>query len=308
MGHASFWRHGGDCAPGQSTRVSGFYVAAQPHSSSSLVVSSNRGYEADRSVIGMGAALTSAGQGEQVAAMCPTSRASRKPIHSGPRLALLSAFELRCNDRLVALPRPAQRLLAFLALQDRPVLRTRVAGTLWLESTQDHAFGSLRSALWQVRRPGHELVETTSSQLRLASHVAVDVHEAVAWARGVLGGSSELELSDNVGDLLPDWYDDWVLIDRERLRELRVRALECLCARLTTAGKFYQAVEAGLAAVEGEPLRESAHRSLITVHLAEGNQAEAIHQYRLYRELLHDQLGLEPSTLMEQLVRGLIVR
>lgn len=248
-------------------------------------------------------ALTSTVQEELVTAA--TRRAPRAVANQlGPHLTLLNAFELRCEGRLVPLPRPAQRLLAFLALQDRPVLRTFVAGTLWLESPENRAFGSLRSALWRARRCGHELIEATTTQLRLASSVAVDVRETIAWARDVLEGSTEPGISGHVGDLLPDWYDDWVLFERERLRELRVRALEFLCAELTTAGKFHQAFEAGLAAVEDEPLRESAHRSLIMVHLAEGNQAEAIRRYRLYRALLQDQLGLEPSTRMEDLVRG----
>jgi DNA-binding SARP family transcriptional activator len=66
-------------------------------------------------------------------------------------------------------------------------------------------------------------------------------------------------------------------------------------------------VQAGLAAVAGEPLRESAHRSLIQVHLAAGNPGEAVRQYRVYRRLLADELALEPSAairgMVEQLVR-----
>jgi DNA-binding SARP family transcriptional activator len=64
-------------------------------------------------------------------------------------------------------------------------------------------------------------------------------------------------------------------------------------------------MEVGLASIAGEPLRESAHRAVIRIHLAEGNKAEAFRQYRLYRTLLHDQLGLSPSAQMEELVRGL---
>jgi DNA-binding SARP family transcriptional activator len=99
-----------------------------------------------------------------------------------------------------------------------------------------------------------------------------------------------------------------LLLERERLRELRVRALERVCERLTAIGSFGQAIEAGLAALQAEPLRESAHRCLIGVHLAEGNQAEALRGYRLYRGLLHDQLALAPSPRMEDLVRDLVGR
>ena len=62
------------------------------------------------------------------------------------RLQLLDSFELTHGGRRLELPLPAQRLLAFLALHDQPTLRGYVAGTLWLESNEAHAAGSLRSA------------------------------------------------------------------------------------------------------------------------------------------------------------------
>jgi DNA-binding SARP family transcriptional activator len=236
---------------------------------------------------------------------------------AGPNLSLLSAFELTWGGDRVLLPVPAQRVLAFVALRERPVLRTYAAEKLWLDSSEEHACGSLRTALWRLRRPGFELVDVTSGRLRLASQVVVDVRTMVAWARCVLdaapGFSGELpnvsDLGDAVfGDLLPDWYDDWLVVERERLRELRVRALERVCEGLTAVGSFGQAIEAGLAAVDAEPLRESAHRCLIGVYLAEGNQAEALRGYRLYRDLLHHELALQPSERMEHLVGGLIAR
>jgi DNA-binding SARP family transcriptional activator len=80
--------------------------------------------------------------------------------------------------------------------------------------------------------------------------------------------------------------------------------LECVCERLAARGEYARALEAGLTAVAGEPLRESAHRAVVKVHVAEGNHAEAIRQYRLYRELLHDQLGLTPSLQMLELLHS----
>jgi len=226
------------------------------------------------------------------------------------QLALLDAFELECRGEPVSLPLPAQRLLAFLALQPRPLQRVYVAGALWLDSTEPRASGSLRSALWRLRQTGHELVEATNHHLRLSPAVAVDVRRVVAWAAGVLDSSRELRDSDVAnasfsGDLLPDWYDDWVLLERERLRQLRAHALETLCGRLAAAGRFGEAMEVGLAAVKQEPLRESAHRAVIGVHLAEGNGADALRHYRYYRGLLRDELRLVPSARMEELVRDL---
>ena len=229
------------------------------------------------------------------------------------RLQLLDSFELTHGGRRLELPLPAQRLLAFLALHDQPTLRGYVAGTLWLESNEAHAAGSLRSALWRTRRMGPRLVESHGRRLELASVVAVDVRAVVTWARRVLDPSTELNGADvapiwRPGQLLPDWYEDWVEIERERLRELRAHALEALCHRLTAAGRFGEATEAGLAAVRDEPLRESAHRVLIGVHLAEGNRAAALHRYRAFALLLREEVGMSPSSRMEQLMASVKAR
>jgi DNA-binding SARP family transcriptional activator len=222
------------------------------------------------------------------------------------RLSLLRGFDLRQADCPVRVPYSAQRLLAFLALHDRPLQRLYVAGCLWLDSTQEHANANLRTALWRLRRPGCVVVEATPSDLGLADGVVVDLNEAAAAARRALshdGEAADLEQLCLAGDLLPGWYDDWLLIERERFRQLRVHALESLCEDFTAAGEFAAAASAGLAAVAAEPLRESAHRVLIRAHLAERNVGEAIRQYTIYRDLLQAQLGIEPSRQLQELFR-----
>ncbi len=225
-----------------------------------------------------------------------------------PTLKLLDGFDLVCAGRFTPLPLSAQRVLAFVALHDRPLLRPYVAGSLWLDSSQERAYASLRSALWRLHRSGHGLVQSVGPRLALDPHVVVDLREAEALAHRAFDRSSdgvlELELSPLRGDLLPDWYDDWIVLERERFRQLRLRALDTLCERLIQAGRLDAALELGLAAVAGEPLRESSHRAVVRVHLADGNVAEAVRQYRLCRRLLHEQLGLEPSDQMAELLRN----
>ncbi len=103
-------------------------------------------------------------------------------------------------------------------------------------------------------------------------------------------------------DLLPDWYEDWVLVERERFRQLRLHALEAMCRRLADAGSYALALEAGLAAVAAEPLRESAQRLVVGVHLAEGNLGEALRQYDRYARHLADACGATPSPAMSRLL------
>src|SRR5687768_6813590 len=69
------------------------------------------------------------------------------------RLGLLGSFNLRIDQGLVGLPMNAQRLVSFLALHDGLLLRTHVAGSLWGDTTERHAAGSLRSALWRLGIP-----------------------------------------------------------------------------------------------------------------------------------------------------------
>ena len=228
------------------------------------------------------------------------------------RLSLLGGFELRCTGRDVAVARSGQRLLALLALQARPLERCWVAGTLWLDATEERAGASLRSALWRLPQPGGTaVVEATTTHLRLARDLAVDVQELTGLAQGLelptaRAGDDHLDPSVLASDLLPDWYEDWVVLERERYRQLRLHALEALSARLTEAGRFGAAVQAGLAAVAGEPLRESAHRTLIQAHLAEGNPGEAVRQYHLYRRLLATELAIDPSPAIRGMVQPLL--
>ncbi len=240
----------------------------------------------------------------------------RVPVMGEARLQLLGGFELAIGQRPVALPLNSQRLLAYLALGGRPATRSHVAGSLWADLTEERATARLRSALWGIRRHHGWLVAPQGDLLALDPRVAVDVREAFAMARDVAdqpagaAAHQDIDVSaitrlTSAGELLPDWDDDWVLGRRERLRQVRLHALEALSGRLARAGRFGRAVEVALAAVEADPLRESARRALIGVHVAEGNLAEAISQYRIYRSLLLEELGLEPSQQMDELVHAL---
>jgi DNA-binding SARP family transcriptional activator len=209
----------------------------------------------------------------------------------------------------VDLPASSRRVVAFLALHDRPLLRVFVAGALWPDSPGERAAASLRSALWRLHRIGLALVCVERDRVWLDARVGVDLRDRIAVARTVMDPSEplrggELELLVRSGELLPDWYDEWLDIERDRFQQVRLHALESLSGRLVATGRFSQAVEAALAAVASEPLRESAHRALITAHLAEGNRADAIRQYEAYRRLMRDELGLVPSDLIDALMNS----
>jgi DNA-binding SARP family transcriptional activator len=221
-------------------------------------------------------------------------------------LALLGGFDLQVDARSVPLPRRAQRLLVYLALHTRPLDRAYVADCLWLDVSEGHAHGNLRSALWTLSHVGRPLVALTAGRLSLDPGVTVDFRRSRAFAHRLLENgpavaAAELDGSLLAEDVLPDWCEEWVLDEREGYRQLRLHALELLCERLIDLTRFGHAVQAGLAAVSAEPLRESAQRVLIRAYLAEGNACEAHRQYARYRSLLYRELGEEPSPEMRAL-------
>ncbi|MGY1690658.1 AfsR/SARP family transcriptional regulator [Geodermatophilus sp. SYSU D01105] len=235
-------------------------------------------------------------------------------VAPAPWVTLLDGFSLCLGEgtshrSLEDLPRGVQRLVAHICLSGRPP-RTAIAGHLWPDAPEDHAHGSLRSALWRLHKVAPGLVEVSGSTLALADGVRVDVWELGDWARRVRDPRSclaDVEVPDVglAGELLPGWYDDWVLLERERLRQLRMHALEQAAVRLAVAGRHGDALQAAHAAVRAEPLRESAHRTVIRVHLAEGNVVEALRTYDRFREMIADELGVQPGEHMARLVRGL---
>jgi DNA-binding SARP family transcriptional activator len=223
------------------------------------------------------------------------------PQFSSLRLCLVGGFTLLGDQRTVAVPATAQRLLALVALSERGILRGLVAARLWPDSSEERAAAGLRSTLWRLRRICPGIVSSIGDHLQLDSGVDVDLHQLSAEASRLRsGGWQRSDLSADAvsrfaGDLLPDWYEEWVLVERERFRQLRLHALERLCQLYIDAGRAAEAVDAGLAAVAGEPLRETAQSALIAAYVAEGNRAEALRQFDSYRQLLHHELGLEPG-------------
>lgn len=220
------------------------------------------------------------------------------------RLAVLGGFKFFEGGRaLVTLTSGSQRLMAFLALRDHTITREHVAGTLYPEATERHAYASLRSTLSRLDRRARDAVLASFTELCLAEGVTVDLRDAQALAHRILSRSPNLDDTDLdetavralSADLLPGWYDEWVLVEAEDWRQLRLHALEALAARLVDVRRYGDAAASALAAIRAEPLRESARGALIRVHLAEGNQSEAVREYDRYRELLKNELGLEPT-------------
>jgi DNA-binding SARP family transcriptional activator len=232
------------------------------------------------------------------------------------QLLVLGSFDLVFDEEHPHLSEPAQRLLAHLATthRARPARRGALAERLWPQAPPDRATSNLRSLLWRLPRPrGRQLVTSDATTVRLASDVKVDLWAAEKLATLLCSDETPspealADLSPLQEDLLPDWHDEWLVAERESHRQKRLHALERSSAHLRAAGRFNGALSAALCAVTSEPLRESAHRRVIEVHLAEDNHSEALRQFHGYRALLSRELGLAPSPTIRRLVAPLVGR
>lgn len=230
--------------------------------------------------------------------------------HPYPHLTLMGSFDLRYEGRSVMIAPAGQRLLSLLVLSRRTLTREFVAEKMWPDTSGARAAGCLRTALWRLPKLDRPLVVATADTLRLSRGIDTDLAATEDILHRTISRSQppehrtppepplpDVELADQAltSDLLPEAWDDWVVVERERLHQMRLHALESLSRIHRSAGRFGQALDAALRAVAGEPLRESAHRQVIETYLAEGNTGEAIRHFDGLRKLLRTELGLEPS-------------
>jgi len=223
-------------------------------------------------------------------------------------LHLLGGPYVVVGRRRLEIPEGSKRLLVFIALNGGRAERKHAAGTLWPVGDDARAAGNLRSALWRLKGAGISVIDSDKCALTLHEDTVVDVDVIMDWARRVVDGTAapdDLRTPDwwlDALDLLPGWYDEWVLFERERLRQRLLYALEALSRQLAEMGRHGEAVEAAMTAIKVEPLRESAQRALVEAHLGAGNLVEARRCFAGYRDLVHHELGVEPGAELSRLV------
>jgi DNA-binding SARP family transcriptional activator len=228
---------------------------------------------------------------------------------SGCCLYLLNGPYVLIDGDRRAVPEGSKRLLVLMAIR-RCMSRRAAASLLWPAVDPRRAAGNLRSASWRLRCAGIGLIVDESGMLRLDARAHVDVELLCRRAHRLTAGtchSDDLEmlpLAVQALDLLPGWYEDWVSIERERLRTVMLDAIDAIAVQLRQSGRCAEAIDAALVAVTTDPLRDSSQFALITAHLGEGNLCEARRAFVTYRRLLRAELGLEPPERLIRLVEA----
>jgi DNA-binding SARP family transcriptional activator len=215
-------------------------------------------------------------------------------------LELLDGFRLGAGSEQVLLSETAQRLVAFVALGGHPLRRALVAGTLWPEKTESRASANLRSTLWRLNAAGpRPAIVCVGSALALDPNVWVDIValQRQGWALldRATGRFPELSTDWFSKELLPGWYDDWVILERERLGQLQIRFMEALVHNLRERGELARAIDQAMRLVALDPLRERSQLALIQALVAEGSWGRARWQAEQYCELLDGAFGAQAS-------------
>jgi DNA-binding SARP family transcriptional activator len=235
-------------------------------------------------------------------------------------LTLFGGFQVRLGaGPFLTLPtKKVQALLAYLALPPgRPHARDKLAAMLWGELSQGHARNSLRQALFALRqamapvRPAGLGVEGATITLH-AEAVDVDAmrFEQLVSARTPEALAQAVELYR--GDLLDGLslqeppFEEWLMGERERLRELAIEAHAALLAAQRTAGAVEAALQTGLRLIALDPLQEPVHRTLMRLYGQLGRRAAALRQYQVCVSMLRRELGVEPEADTRRLYQDIL--
>jgi DNA-binding SARP family transcriptional activator len=183
-------------------------------------------------------------------------------------------------------------LLALLAISGGSERRILLASTLWPDTTEERALANLRSVYWRARRDLPSLVNGDATNMWLSSDIEVDYLSALVMP---FSGTTLRDPKALLHDLLPDWQEEWLRLPRFLFRVIRLQLVEAVVSEQSALGNFEQATILLNDALRCEPLRESLHRLMADVLLADGRRNDAISLCTDFRSRLCSELGIEPS-------------
>lgn len=233
-------------------------------------------------------------------------------------IGLLGAFQLRLDGRAIDLPGRRERaLLAYLAMPPgEPRSRDKLAGVLWSERGEKQARDSLKQAVLKLRKaldgvqpeplpsdrefvtldPAAVSVDTAEFERLIGQGTPDAVARATALYRG--------DLLDGL-DVNDPAFEEWLLMERQRFRDLARQALGGLLDRQMADGRHDQAAASARRLLILDPLHEAAHRALMRVYAEQGQTALSLKQYQSCREALQRELGVKPEAETDRLYQSI---
>lgn len=243
------------------------------------------------------------------------------------RFEMLGLFRVQQAETLLTRFRTQKTaaLLAFLAyFSQRSHAREEVAETLWSDQTPEAARNSLRVALASLRAqleppgtPSGSVLIADRTHIRLNPEAltcdAIEFEALVRSARRLAATApartiSELQNAVSLyrGELLPGFYEEWVLAERERLANGHRNALRALTKLLIQSKERAQALDTTLRALAADPIDEEMHCLALRLYTAMGQQQEAARHYNAMERLLRDEMGVTPLPETRALAKQLL--
>ncbi|RMG94113.1 MAG: hypothetical protein D6706_14335 [Chloroflexi bacterium] len=236
------------------------------------------------------------------------------------QLRLLGGVQISLGESALdkQLSTKAQLLLSYLVMTGRPQARAVVAGLLWGDKPESDALRSLRVELTKMRQAGlSDYLEVTRKTIGFNQNAPywLDVEafenflKQAALAEGAAARSHLREaVALYQGDFfagfdVPDGaiYDEWVLVERERLRVMALDALEELVQICLEQESYEEGISFARQLLALDNWREEAHRHLMLMLALNGQRSAALVQYEICRETMVRELGVEPSAETEAL-------
>ncbi len=232
---------------------------------------------------------------------------------------LLGQFKVEVAGRPVDIPsRPAQSLLAYLILNvGTAQRRERLAGLFWPDSSEVNARSNLRHALWRIRKAlgtdpqtGHDFV--IAADFTITFDPTADYWLDAAFMEQIGEEASTAKLIEVVslyqGELLPGFYEEWVILERERLQAVFEQKMQLLLDRLVAGQRWPEVLAWGERWIALGQTPEPAYRALMIAHNELGDHSNVVTAYQRCVESLQQELGVEPSEqtreLFQRLLRG----
>jgi DNA-binding SARP family transcriptional activator len=218
---------------------------------------------------------------------------------------LLGQFEVRLDGIAIDIPsRTAQSLLAYLI--SNPGIsfrREQLAGVLWPDSTEANSKGYLRNAIWRIRKTLKDISSDNSDYI-LSNKINITFnHKLPFWvdtqALEKSKGQSAQELLEETslyhGELLPGFYEDWVVLERERLRTVFDRKMHRLLQFLIDEKSWEQVIEQAERWISLGETPEPAYRALMIAYASLGDKGKALTTFMRCLDALEHELGVGPT-------------
>jgi len=236
----------------------------------------------------------------------------------GLKIYLLGQFKLQAEDRLIELPsRPAQSLLAFLALNAGVTQRReKLASLLWPEASETNARSYLRQALWRIRKSLESTALSGEDYLQISDISVTFDDQADFWLdTAVLLATAESQSQEELiktvrlyhGELLPGFYDEWVVLERDRLENAYHQKMNLLLERLIQSEHWDEVLEWGEGWIRRGYSPEPAFRALMQAYAGLGDLGMVNATYQRCVESLNRELDLDPSAETQQLYEHILL-